>query len=572
MKKISQQFSDSTYTLILIFIIATFGLLVTKDYFFLKKIEEQLLNKEKSIVKTKNEEILERQEILNNEFRNNNIILGIIAFLISLITFFITQRMKGQIDKNFNLFLKHYKNAELAEELIDTSVLSFEEFKTVADAANKMITQQIVDKEELVAKDAELEKHQEELKEKIKRGTADALELQKQLNHSEKMKAIGTLAGGIAHDFNNILMAITGFSEMALMSLNEQDEVADDIRQIKVATKRATGLVSQILQFSRHEEIENQPLQIKLVVKEVAKLIASTFPATIDLKQNIISDEYILSNSTSIHQILMNLATNAKHAMNDQGTLTIGLENIEINSENTIMLSDLEEGKYVMLSISDTGSGIPKDIIEKIFDPFFTTKEKGKGTGLGLSTIYAIIKDNGGAIIVDSEIDKGTTFKVLFPIQNLSDNEIEQSKKIDEEIKYEGKIMVVDDEKNLLDIFAFNLKGMGFEVNMFATPIDALKEFKDHHYEYKFAISDMQMPKMNGLEMTNAFHTIDKNFPVVICSGSNNVVSKQNIEDFNLAGYLPKPVDTDELKELIAKMYRKSLRPKTKKYKRIQNL
>ena len=519
-----------------------------------------------------NKQLSERRELLKDEFRNNIIILALIAVIIFIVTFIITQKMKRQIDINFSSFLKHYKNAEQADEFIDTSLFSFDEFKTVANAANKMITKQVSDKEELLAKDAELEKYQEELEEKILIRTEEAVELQKQLNHSEKMKAIGTLAGGIAHDFNNVLMAINGFSEMALMSLNEQDEVADDIRQIKVATKRATGLVSQILQFSRDEELENQPLQIKLIVKEVAKLLASTFPATIDLKQNIISDEYIMSNPTSIHQIVMNLATNAKHAMNDKGILTIGLDNIKISSQNMSDFPELKCGSYVMLSMSDTGSGIPQDIIEKIFDPFFTTKEQGKGTGLGLSTIYGIVKDNDGSIIVDSEIDKGTTFKVLFPVQNLSDNEIEQSKKIDDNIKYEGKIIVVDDEEILLTIYAYNLEEMGFEVKVFASPIDALKEFKAHHYEYKFAISDMQMPKMNGLEMTNAFHTIDKDFPVIMCSGFNNMVSEKNIKDFNLAGYLSKPFETDELKQLIAKLHKKSLRPKTKKFKRIQNL
>ncbi len=592
MKNISQQFSNSTYTLILIFIVATFGLLITKNYFVLKndlkKIEEQFINKEKNIVKTgvesvisdtnldlMNAQILERQEILNADFRDNNIILGIIALLISLITVFITQKMKVQIDRNFNSFLKHYKNAELAEELIDTSVLSFDEFKTVADAANKMITQQIEDKKELVAKDAELEKHQEELEEKIKIGTEEAIELHKQLNHSEKMKAIGTLTGGIAHDFNNILMAISGFSEMALMNLDEEDEVADDIRQIKIATKRASGLVSQILQFSRKEDTENAPLQLNSLVKEVSKLISSTFPPTIKIHHKIISNSFVISNPTSIHQILLNLATNAKHAMDDKGELTITLEDIKIDSQNLFISRDLSEGDYVLLSISDTGTGIPTEIMDKIFEAFFTTKENGKGTGLGLSTINAIMKENNGAIVIDSEIGKGTTFKLFFPVAEMNNKEIFDPSKITVMRKFEGPAMVVDENEELFDIYKENLTAMGIDVDFFSSPIDALREFKIHHYNYKLVISDMNIPHMNGLELINAFRAIDPDFPVVICSDSNDLVSKENTKDFKLDGFISKPIKVEELKVVIGNACAKSfssLRPKTKRFKRIQNL
>ncbi|MHC4792205.1 MAG: GAF domain-containing protein, partial [Planctomycetota bacterium] len=342
--------------------------------------------------------------------------------------------------------------------------------------------------------------------------------LENELRQSQKMEAIGTLAGGIAHDFNNILSAIVGYSEMALGHIAGNSRVRQHIGQVLKAGLRAKDLVKQILAISCHGKPERKPVQIQLIIKEALKLLRASLPTTIEIRQNIPTESgHVLAEPTQIHQVMMNLCTNALHAMQDKGgILKVKLASVKIGARNTAY-PDLEPGPYLKLSVGDTGYGMDEDTMKRIFDPYFTTKEKDVGTGMGLAVVHGIVNNHGGTITVHSKIGEGSTFHVLLP-------------QVEKEIGYEiesvaplptgnRRILFVDDEKALADLGKHMLEDLGYKVDIRVSSIEALELFKVRPHRFDLVITDMTMPNMTGDKLAGKLMAISPDIPIILCTG-----------------------------------------------------
>lgn len=379
----------------------------------------------------------------------------------------------------------------------------------------------------------------------VKYDISKEISLEKQLRQAMKMEAIGTLAGGIAHDFNNILAAILGYSEMARVELSDDAPIAQDLDQIIIAGKRATELVKQILTFSRQGEEDLKPFKIQLIVKEVLKLLRSSLPATIQLKQDIADNTgLILADPTQMHQVLMNLCTNAKHAIDADkgGTLSISLSEVHVTDSDTIAdCPQLEYGSYLDLSISDTGCGMDGLTLSRIFDPFFTTKEKGKGTGLGLAVVHGIIKQHKGEITVASELGQRTTFHVYLPV---IEEEIQAEKVITEEIpRGSERILLVDNETALVELMQRLLNKLGYTVTSFTSSIEALAAYEKNPDDFDLVITDMTMPGMTGTALAKKLFAIRSDLPVILCTGFSETIDEKKAKSLGICEYIKKPVD-----------------------------
>jgi len=340
--------------------------------------------------------------------------------------------------------------------------------------------------------------------------------LQEQVAQSQKMESIGTLAGGIAHDFNNILFPILGYSDMLLAEVPEDSPFRDGLNGILTSALRAKDLVRQILTFSRQDTNELILMKMRPVVKEALKLIRSTIPTTIDITQDIRADcGTIKADPTQIHQIIMNLTTNAYHAMEETGgELRVGLKEVELD-ENDVITPDLESGAYACLTVSDTGTGMDKDVTKKIFDPFFTTKEVGKGTGMGLSVVHGIVKRMNGSIHVYSEPGKGTEFKVYFPIEKSSFEK--QSIQTKEPVRGgTERILLVDDENAIITMEKQMLERLGYQVTSRTSSIEALEAFRASPDKFDIIITDMAMPNMPGDKLSAELIKIRPDIPILL--------------------------------------------------------
>ncbi len=362
-----------------------------------------------------------------------------------------------------------------------------------------------------------------------------------QLQQGQKMEAIGTLAGGIAHDFNNILAAIFGFTELAIDRVEKGSLLEDSLQEVLISSKRARDLVQQILTFSRQAEQELKPVQINLIVKEALKMLRASLPTTIEIRQNTQSDSLVMSDPTQIHQIMMNLCTNAGHAMQEHGgILDVELENVEIDSEFAAMHQGIEPGPYVQLTVSDTGHGMTREIIDRIFDPFYTTKEKGEGTGMGLSVVHGIVKSYGGAINVYSEPGKGSTFKIFLPA---IEKRLEPEARIEKPIpKGTEHILFVDDEEPLVKMGKQLLEPLGYEVTTRISSIDALDLFKARPETFDLVITDMTMPNMTGDELAQKLMAVRPDIPVIICTGFSTRITKEKAKIMGIRGLVSKPI------------------------------
>lgn len=382
------------------------------------------------------------------------------------------------------------------------------------------------------------------------RDITDQLCQEKERLNSQKMEAIGTLAGGIAHDFNNILSAIVGYTELALMRSGGAEDKTwqDDLRQVRKASDRAIGLVQQILAFSRKQQREKMPLLFSLIVKEALKLIRAAIPATIDIKVEVDTEATVLADATQMHQVIMNLCTNAYHAMMERGgVLRVTLQERVVSSTVSADISDLPPGRYVQLSVSDTGSGMDKETLAKIFDPYFTTKEQGKGTGLGLAVVHGIIKSHQGRIEVHSEPGLGTTFDVYLPSIVAETAGVDAAPLLSSRPNAHERVMVVDDESAIRDITRQNLAGVGYRVETFANGLEAWLAFSERPDDWDLLLTDLTMPEMTGEELASKVLEVRPDLPIVICSGYRD----RDAEDLEkVAGkrvYLQKPVDLDVL-------------------------
>lgn len=374
--------------------------------------------------------------------------------------------------------------------------------------------------------------------------------LEAQLQQSQKMEAIGTLAGGIAHDFNNILTAIIGYTELSRMKLPEDSEVLIDLKEIFHAGKRAKDLVQQILTFSRQTAQESRPVQVKSIVKETLKLLRASLPSTIEIQQNIRSNSLIMGDPTQIHQLLMNLCTNAGQAMQEKGgVLEVSLDDVECDSDYENKFIDLRPGAYMRLMVSDTGCGIPAEIQNRIFEPFYTTRAKGDGTGMGLAVVHGILKSLEGAVQVHSELGKRSRFEVFLPIIETPVETAEEPLKT----LHQGKerILYVDDEKPIAEVGKLRLEHLGYEVTAKTSSIEAFELFKCAPDNFDLVITDLTMPKMTGLELARELTAVRPDIPIILCTGYHIQMTEKDPEKTGIQACLMKPIILNELAETV---------------------
>ncbi len=373
--------------------------------------------------------------------------------------------------------------------------------------------------------------------------------LETQLRQVQKMEAIGTLAGGIAHDFNNILSAILGYGELVKDYLKNEKTAYKMQEQVLSAVGRAKDLVNQILLFSRQTETEIGPVQPHLIVKEALKLLRASIPSTIDIKQNIPAEgPCIIADPTQIHQVVMNLCTNAFHAMQeDGGTLSINLTHMDVmEGDDFHRQMGFKIGGYLKMEISDTGSGMTASTLEKIFDPYFTTKSKGQGTGLGLSVVHGIVKTSGGYIKAYSEPQKGTTFHVYFPsVDNSAD--VTRHKGEKKLPTGNARICLVDDDLPILEMTQFMLEKLGYKVICFDKAKNALLAFQGKTAQFDLLITDLTMPEMTGVELTKQIHLICPDIPVILCTGFSELINENQAREIGIGQLLTKPILRSDL-------------------------
>ena len=382
------------------------------------------------------------------------------------------------------------------------------------------------------------------------RDISEQKRLQSQLQKAQRMEAIGTLAGGIAHDFNNILSAILGYTEIAISDVAQDSELDHNLRQVLNAGGRAKDLVKQILTFSRQAEQELKPVQIKIAVKEALKLIRASLPTTIDIQQNILSDSVVLADLTQIHQVVMNLCTNANHAMQAQGgTLSLNLVNTEISSDFAAEHPGLVPGPCVQLSVIDTGQGMPPNVLNRIFDPFFTTKEKGEGTGMGLAVVHGIVKSYGGEIIVHSQPGKGTVFDIYFPV--IEKVEFKEIKTVPFLPVGNERVLLVDDEPSLVHIGKQILERLGYEVTTRTSSLEALELFKIKSKKFDLVITDMTMPGMTGDQLAAEIIKIRPDMPIILCTGYSKNISEDKAKGMGIRALAMKPVVANQLANIV---------------------
>jgi PAS domain S-box-containing protein len=379
--------------------------------------------------------------------------------------------------------------------------------------------------------------------------------LETQLRQAQKMEAIGTLAGGIAHDFNNILTIIVGCTELALLDIPEKNPTHQHLMQVMQAGGRATDLVKQILAFSRQEEQERRLIQPDIIVREALKMLRSSIPSTIRISQKIEKNSgVIMADPTQIHQILMNLCTNAFHAMRDNGgEMEVRLTRIQVSAGEAVEYSNLSPGPYIKLMVSDTGIGMEPQVMERIFDPYFTTKGAGEGTGLGLAVIYGIVKRYKGTIIVHSHPGKGSLFEVLLPSMEYADNGTQTP---EQETIPGGKekILLVDDEKNIVYTVQNMLTGLGYQVTSMTGSIEALETFHITPGSFDIIITDLTMPHLTGVDLSRQIKRIRSDIPIILCTGYSEMIDEKKIEDLGIQAFLMKPIGKRVLAETIRRL------------------
>jgi len=381
--------------------------------------------------------------------------------------------------------------------------------------------------------------------------------LEDQRTRSQNLETIGTLAGGIAHDFNNMLTPIMGYSDMIKSEMNENHPHYDSMNEIYMASQRAKELVVQMLSFSKEVEQDKAPIIVSSVLKEAVKLARASIPESIDVKIQIYDEKCrILGDAIKIHQIIMNLVTNAFHAMEDgKGTLTICQKRITIDENEYLKHMDIPSGDYLKLIVKDTGHGMDKNTLERIFEPFFTTKEQGKGTGMGLSVVHGIVKSHNGAIHVDSELGIGTEFTICFPIVEFTDEE-EKHNHIPLQHGTEN-IMVVDDREYITKMLQNMLSDFGYNIFTFNNSVEAWESYKHQPQQFDLVITDRNMPEMTGLELAKNIKNYKYQVPVLLITGQGHNLSKEMLTNFGITKLINKPIKLQDMVTSISVILKK---------------
>jgi two-component system, cell cycle sensor histidine kinase and response regulator CckA len=388
-----------------------------------------------------------------------------------------------------------------------------------------------------------------------KRAEEARILLEKQLNQAQKMEAMGLLAGGIAHDFNNILSAIIGYSELATTHVTPNTRLERNLGEVLKASMRAKELVQQILTLTRQGEQQLEPLELGPVVKEALRFLRASLPTTIKIRQEISAGSHLVSsNATQIHQVLMNLCTNAAHSMREKGgVIEIHLADVDLSRGGDVLrMPDLKPGPYLKLSVRDTGCGIDPSVMERIFDPYFTTKAPGEGTGLGLAVVQGIIKSQGGCVTVSSEAGKGTVFHVFLPrIAGLAKHK-EQA--VEPPARGKEHILFVDDEVTLAELGKEALEALGYSVVAKTSSLEALALFRDQPKKFDLVITDQTMPEMTGLALAKKLLEIRPDIPIVLCTGYSQQVAKERTRETGIREFLMKPLMLRDLARVVRRL------------------
>ena len=393
----------------------------------------------------------------------------------------------------------------------------------------------------------------------LKKAERERRQLELQLQQTQKMEALGTLAGGIAHDFNNILASIIGYTEIAAADIDRETSVHEYLTRVLEAGERARSLVKQILAFSRQREMEPKPVQVKLIVKEVLKLLRASLPATIEIEQQIQTNGAVMADPTQIHQVMMNLGTNAGYAMGQSGgKLSVRLEEITLEEAFTRRHAGMRPGAYLRLTVSDTGQGIAPEHLSRIFDPFFTTKPKGEGTGMGLSVVHGIVTGLGGLITVDSRVGRGTCFQVYLPaLQGPAVVDIAEAEKLPTGKEH---VLFVDDEPFQTDMLKHMLGLLGYKVEARNSAAEALALFEADPDAFDLVITDMIMPKMTGSELAARMLQIRPGLSIILATGYSENITEAKAKAMGIKAFALKPLVMEELAHLIRKVLDESSR------------
>ncbi|MFC1816980.1 response regulator [Thermodesulfobacteriota bacterium] len=379
--------------------------------------------------------------------------------------------------------------------------------------------------------------------------------VEEELQQSQKMEAIGTLAGGIAHEFNNVLAIILGNAELAMCDITKSNPAREYFGDIQSAALRGKDVVSQILSFARKSIIKRKPVQIGPAIRGTLKLMRASIPTTIEIRPNLSCEsDTVMADSTQINQLLMNLCANARDAMREEGgVLEVKLKNTILDEQSATRHEGLIPGNYVKLIVRDTGTGLDPEIITRIFEPYFTTKSLAEGTGMGLAVVYGIVKSHDGAIRVQSELGTGTTVEVLFPRIDMV--AVEPKPEEPEELPSGNeRILFVDDEKNLVRAYTNTLKSLGYDVVSFTSPIEALEVFKAQPNRFDLVITDMTMPNMTGKKLSQELIKLRPDIPIILCTGYSDQIDEEKAEKIGVKGFAIKPLAKKALALAVRKV------------------
>ncbi|GEM_PF-2486122 len=393
-----------------------------------------------------------------------------------------------------------------------------------------------------------------------KQAARDQEELQRQLQQSQKMEAIGTMAGGIAHDFNNILTGILGFTELVRTEIPERSEIHDNLNEVLKAGQRARDLVRQILSFSRRAESEKSLVSLVMIVKEALKMIRSVTPSRIAIQQNLTAspERAILADPTQMHQILLNLCINAADAMPEGGILGVALDEVEIQDKDQLEMMQLSPGRYLKLTVRDTGVGMLPEIREHIFEPYFTTKQVGKGTGMGLAVVHGVVKEHSGGIVVSSEPGRGTAFEIYLPVAE--ETLTNKTQPIPITAAGRESVLFVDDERMITNLQRTQLSRWGYRVTATENSITALSLFRANPEDFDLVITDQSMPGLTGLKLAQAIHETSPDTPIILCTGFDEDVTRAQADAIGINAVLVKPVTGTEFSRTIRRVLEEASR------------